>query len=770
MQRFLFLFLCCCLCSQYVLSQHCHWHIEGFVYDEKTQEPLQNAHIINNKNQEIAFTDSVGKFILHNMCDGENHISISHIGCTPQRFYIHLHHDSTISFYLNHAETTLNEVQITDNASNKNKSFAKGINDKVIIDNANKNLSQMMENIAGVQSMKNGNAIAKPVVQGLYGVRLPIINHGLTLAGQQWGNDHSPEIDPLSANKIRVVKGVQSLEYLASSVGSIVLIESKRIDEDPHLHGNATYVFETNGLGNHANVQFEQSNRWFSWRTIATYKISGDKRTPNYYLRNTGNRETNIAFQLEKKIGDKWMNEIYISSFNTIIGVLRGAHISNLTQLQQAFEQEKPFYTEDKFYYKIDAPYQKVRHHTAKWNGKYILSKRNTLQWNIAEQWNQRSEYDVRRLGRSNIPALSLSQFTSFAEAKLTTQYKNEFLLKKGVQANYTYNINNVETGILPLIPDYDMIETGAFVTAQKKWGKIAWEAGLRADYKQQNAVVFERDSSSWVRRNYNQKFPLYNASSSVFYTFNNTVHLGYNVLYAMRNPAVNELFSNGLHQGVSGIEVGNKQLRNERVLNNSLILQTSFFNKLYIDVSAYHQHFFNYIFLQPTDEIRLTIRGAFPVFAYNQAVATISGTDFTVLYQHNSSLSAKMGYSYLYGQDKSNDAPLVYMPGNRLNASIKYEWAKWKHLENIEIEMQHKYVFKQSHLLPSQDFVTAPESYYVVGLQVASNIQLHRYVGRVFIKVENALNNRYRDYMNRLRYFSDETGINVSIGLNLKF
>ncbi len=54
----------------------------------------------------------------------------------------------------------------------------------------------MIEGVTGVSTLKNGDAIAKPVVHGLYGNRITILNHGIAQAGQQWGNDHSPEIDP----------------------------------------------------------------------------------------------------------------------------------------------------------------------------------------------------------------------------------------------------------------------------------------------------------------------------------------------------------------------------------------------------------------------------------------------------------------------------------------------------------------------------------------------------------------------------------------------
>ena len=39
-----------------------------------------------------------------------------------------------------------------------------------------------------------------------------------------------------------------------------------------------------------------------------------------------------------------------------------------------------------------------------------------------------------------------------------------------------------------------------------------------------------------------------------------------------------------------------------------------------------------------------------------------------------------------------------------------------------------------------------------------------------IFLRIDNLFNVSYRDYLNRLRYFADDLGINVIMGLNLNF
>ena len=125
--------------------------------------------------------------------------------------------DTILHLTMEHSINTLKGAIVTGNSTPKTTQNTETITKQNITDNANENLSNMLESINGVSTMKNGSGISKPVVHGLYGNRLTILNNGISQSGQQWGNDHSPEIDPLVANKIKVIKGTSALEYMGSN-------------------------------------------------------------------------------------------------------------------------------------------------------------------------------------------------------------------------------------------------------------------------------------------------------------------------------------------------------------------------------------------------------------------------------------------------------------------------------------------------------------------------------------------------------------------------
>ena len=90
-------------------------------------------------------------------------------------------------------------------------------------------LSQNLTNIAGISTLKTGSNIEKPIIHGLYGSRIAIIQQNSKLEDQQWGNEHAPNIDVLMFDKIEVVKGAASVRYGAKAIGGAVLLEQSKL-------------------------------------------------------------------------------------------------------------------------------------------------------------------------------------------------------------------------------------------------------------------------------------------------------------------------------------------------------------------------------------------------------------------------------------------------------------------------------------------------------------------------------------------------------------
>ncbi len=767
---FLFLFAVC-----QSNAQSCTFSIKGNVFDEVSETPLPYVNVFIQEMAKGTNTDEEGNFVLEHICKGEYHLIFSHIGCAEKKIHLDLERDTVINMVLSHTSTSLGTVVIEGKKENLTNHPNLSVNRQTIEDNTNQNLSGLLENETGVHLLKNGSGIAKPIVHGLFGNRLTILNNGIAQSGQQWGNDHSPEIDPFAADKIIVLKGANAVEYGGGNLGSIILVEPKPIEREPHLHGQVNYVFETNGRGHSINTRLEKYSPALAWRINGTLKKYGDRRTAAYFLNNTGIEEANLAVQLEKSWRERVFFNFYASTFNTTLGVLRGSHIGNLTDLEQALVNETPFFTEPEFSYAIDSPKQHVSHHLVKSQLKYFIDDHQIVEFVVAGQLNNRKEFDVRRSGRTDIPALSLAQYTFDSSLKYTNNFGHHWNFKLGTQNIVTDNTNNPETGILPLIPDYISWKSGLFSTLSKEYDKTHFNIGLRYDYEYQNVATISNSVPREIVRFTNQ---FHNISGLFAAKFNitNTQSISLNTGYAMRNPAINELYSSGLHQGVSGIEEGDVNLVTEAALKNTLEYKWLPNTDFSISALFYHQHFNNYIFLNPQEEFRLTIRGAFPVFNYEQTDANIYGLDISTQFTIKNKIFALLRYSYLKGEDIKNNIPLVFMPPNSFFGSIVYRVKNpvtFSHnikIEETEIELNNRLVFEQKNILATQDFLPPPPTYNLTGVKISTNFIFSKYKIRGFFKADNVFNIRYRDYLNRQRYFADDIGLSMTLGVNFKF
>ena len=128
------------------------------------------------------------------------------------------------------------------------------------------------------------------------------------------------------------------------------------------------------------------------------------------------------------------------------------------------------------------------------------------------------------------------------------------------------------------------------------------------------------------------------------------------------------------------------------------------------------------------------------------------------------------LAYSYLKGDNREQDIPLVFMPPNRIKAAINYQIPSLGSWEKLEFQLANRFIFEQMHLLPSQDFVAPPPSYNIVSAKASAARQIGSNRWHFFIKADNLFNIDFRDYLNRQRYFANDLGINVSVGFGLKF
>ena len=394
----------------------CTLTLSGHVNDIETKEHLSDAVILIKELKLSSTTDKDGFYSFKGLCPGVYTLEVSHAGCVTAEKHIDLETDIDLA----HAFTELSEV-VVQGKSTGSVLPASDIKGKALEATRGLSLAESIKKISGVSMLQTGSNIYKPVIHGLHSNRVLILNNGVRQEGQQWGNEHAPEIDPFIANRISVIKGASAIRYGADAIAGVILVEPKLLRHDPGIGSEVnTALFSNNRMGV-LSVMLEGNSEKrpaFSWRVQGTAKRGGYAYTPNYWLANSSNEEYNFSATAGLK-KQEWGTELFYSQFNTKLGIFAGSHIGNVTDLWNAIlSKDPPAYIKNVgFSYNIDRPYQDIQHQLLKvktWKNTGAIGRLNLV---VSGQYNNRQEYDQKRFASSsNAPQLDLSIATGIAE------------------------------------------------------------------------------------------------------------------------------------------------------------------------------------------------------------------------------------------------------------------------------------------------------------------------------------------------------------------
>ncbi len=416
-------------------------------------------------------------------------------------------------------------------------------------------LGESLKGIAGVNSLQTGPSISKPVIHGLYSNRILIMNNGVRQEGQNWGNDHAPEIDPFIATKLTVIKGAASIRYGSDAIGGVVLVDPKDLPSRPGvLDGEVNLVGMTNGRGGAASAMVEGSagdKGWkdstgrkgpggLSWRLQGTVKKAGNAEASNYYLGNTGYNEYDYSATLQyNKV--HYGGQLYYSDFTSKIGIASASTIGSIADLEQAFARGQPADTAH-FSYQIGRPYQTVNHQLLKASGFADLGSAGRLEATYAFQRNVRKEYESDQSynsmtsNTSGIPDLNFQLNTQTVDLI----WEHAPILNKitgSIGANFITHGNFEQgTSYYQLIPNFVDYGGGIFAIEKYETNKWLFEGGVRYDYRWLRAYALDPTNPRIeVRPTYNWQDPTFNAG--VQYKFSRKFSAMYNFGTAWRPP-----------------------------------------------------------------------------------------------------------------------------------------------------------------------------------------------------------------------------------------
>ncbi len=783
--------------------QECTSSLTGKVLDFHNGSPLVNAVVKVVGEDTYTYSDIDGSFRLENLCDTLIRIHVIHPECENKIISIAINGNTYKKIRLEHHLEELGEVTVLGNKKIKNSQTGQEekLKSAVLEKYSALSLGDALKQVSGVSSLNTGNSIVKPVIQGLHSSRVLIMNNGVRMEDQEWGVEHAPNIDLNSAGSLTVIKGAAALQYGGDAIGGVVLAEPEIIPVKDTLYGKTILSGSINSRGGSITSSLTNSYKkgWY-WGLQGTFKKFGDFKAPDYILSNTGSEEKDFSlrFGLNKF---SYGFDAYYSYYTNSIGILRASHIGNVNDLITAINNKQPTYIRD-FSYDRNPPRQEIEHHLAriKFYKRFEDLGKLALQYDF--QRNNRQEYDLRVGDDRNRPSVDLELTTH----KLSSDFKFDshpaYNVHIGLDGMYQVNFPDPETGVRRLIPDYKKYEFGIFATGSYTLSdNLLLESGMRYDYSHIDAEKYYL-KTRWQQQGYDEDFsdiitsdissqylthPVFNYSNFSFsaglkYDINDRYLLRFNYARSKRAPNPSELFSDGLHHSAAVIELGDLRIDSEKSNKFSLGLQKNR-GDFTFTIDPFYNPIKDFIYEEPTG-VESTIRGAFPVYEYNQIDARLFGIDVDASFQFNQHFIYTGRFSYVKGENVKTREPLIDIPAANTYNGITYSNKSW---HDLGITLRSDWVFKQNdypdnnfyydvledgqYVSTLVDISTPPHGYFLMGADV--NLTFHPFnkgAMEIGLSLNNIFDISYRDYLNRLRYYADNSGRNITLQLKFNY
>jgi iron complex outermembrane receptor protein len=208
------------------------------------------------------------------------------------------------------------------------------------------NLGETLANQLGVSSSYFGAGASRPIIRGLAGARVQMLEDGLgTMDAATLSDDHAVTVEPLAADQIEIFRGPTTLLYGSGAVGGVVNTVTTRIpDRTPAdgLEGAFEVRGDTAAEARGLAVRLDGGRSQFAWHFDGGRRDSGDYEIPGFahavaefadaepgeafgVLPNSAAESESAAFGASW-LGDKGFVGIGINAFDTLYGIPGHAH------------------------------------------------------------------------------------------------------------------------------------------------------------------------------------------------------------------------------------------------------------------------------------------------------------------------------------------------------------------------------------------------------------------------------------------------------------
>ena len=521
------------------------------------------------------------------------------------------------------------------------------IRDEELKERQSSTIGETLENIPGVTTNRFSPLASRPVIRGLAGSRVQVLENGLgALDVSTLSVDHAVSIDPLRAEQIEIFRGPATLLYGSEASGGLVNVVTNRILEyvPESFEAGAYYSFNSNSAEKVYALQARGGQGRLS------FSLDGLKRSANDYDAK-GRRVINSFYDVENfnlgtSLVDDWgfLGFAY-SRFASIHGV--------------PFNPEEP----DELPF-IDA--RQDRFDVAgQFNGPFGAIEAISFQG----AYNDYGHTEFEEVGHPGT-VFKNEQF----EGRVEVQHAPLGAFMGVIGAQFGHR-NVSARGGEAFLPRTSTGTVALFVLEEADLAEaLHFEIGGR--YERQKS---DPDGAATVSNS------VYSLSSGLKWELGEALALGLNVGRSQRAPAAEELFSSGPHHATGTYEIGQAGLKVETANSIDLSLGREE-GLLQWQVNLFANYIEDFIFLQGLDRNNdgmvdqvgesVTEPGEFLLVQYQQADAIFYGLEAAASFNLHASDHSRLDLNLFgdYVRAKRQNGPnLPRISPARIGAGLDY-------------------------------------------------------------------------------------------------
>jgi len=710
-------------------------------------KPVSGATVVVIELHRVALTRADGGFRFADMPAGRYTVTVRGPGFAPLARAVTVAGPTTLVVTLQRTSVWVEPVTVTATRAPLDAGASPLPTDALSEDRLRReqsvSLAQSLAELPGVNALTTGQQIGKPVLRGLTGPRVLVLEDGSRLEDYSWSDEDGPSVDARLAQRVEVIRGPASVLYGSDALGGVVNVIPEELPDANQGPKILSGGFEVSGASNNAELEgaarVEGASGAWGWRLFGIGRLAGSLHTPAGELDNTGFS----ALSGEAAVGT------------------RGAHGSTTLRYTRSGGEFKLLEAEGPASGEAGGPERKLADDRVQLAGEYLVGG---VRLETKAQWQRHwlSEVSDTGTGAGGQPleGTTFDLLLNTATLDVLAHHAAGARLRGTVGLSGVYQVNDTR-GPIPLVPDAHVRSGALFVFEEAALGRIGLLAGARVDVRRLTA-----DSNATLRlSSQTRDYTALSGNVGVVYRPAAAVALTANLGRAWRAPTLFELFSNGPHLGEARYEIGDPRLKAEVGTNVDVGVRWQG-SRVRAELAAYRNAIGRFMYITPTDSfVSTTSTDSLRVYRYEQADAVLLGGEAGVEAELTAALTLRARADAVRGTNQATGEPLPLVPPARAALGAELHRAALGWVDRAYAGAEVEVATRQTRLNPL-DVATA--AYTVLNLSGGFVRPMLGRVGRVDLTIRNATNVSYRSFLSRYKEFALDPSRNVVVRISL--